>query len=70
VASVIANFHHRRIIPLMERELRIYEMDKAANPVSLVCSWLLEEPLAQVYAATRARRVINPKAVQHSDDDL
>jgi hypothetical protein len=54
----------------MERELRIYEMDKAANPVSLVCSWLLEEPLAQVYAATRARRVINPKAVQHSDDDL
>jgi hypothetical protein len=25
-ASVLANLHHRRIVPLMERELRIYEM--------------------------------------------
>jgi hypothetical protein len=31
-ASVLANLHHRRIIPLMERELRIYEMVKTANP--------------------------------------
>jgi hypothetical protein len=34
-ASVIANLHHRRIIPLMERELRIYEMGETANPASL-----------------------------------
>jgi hypothetical protein len=25
-ASVLANLHHRRIVPIMERELRIYEM--------------------------------------------
>jgi hypothetical protein len=35
-ASVLANLHHRRIVPLMERELRIYEMSEAANPTSLV----------------------------------
>jgi hypothetical protein len=41
VASIIANFHHRRIIPLMERELRIFEMSDAANPTSLAHSRLL-----------------------------
>jgi hypothetical protein len=70
VASVIANFHRRWIIPLMERELRIYEMSDAASPVSLAHSQLLEEPLAPRYAATRARRTINPKVVQHNVDDL
>jgi hypothetical protein len=35
VTSVLANLHHRRIVPLMERELRIYEMSETANPVSL-----------------------------------
>jgi hypothetical protein len=34
-ASVLTNLHHRRIVPLMGRELRIYEMSEAANPVSL-----------------------------------
>jgi hypothetical protein len=68
VASVIANFHHRWIIPLMERELLIFEMSEAANPVSLACLRLLGEPLAQGYAATWERRVVNPKAVQNSDD--
>jgi hypothetical protein len=34
-ASVLANLHHRRIVPLMERELRIFEMSDAANPMSL-----------------------------------
>jgi hypothetical protein len=34
-ASVLMNLHHRRIVPLMERELRTYEMSDAANPVSL-----------------------------------
>jgi hypothetical protein len=28
-ASILANLHHRRIIPLMERELRIYETTNA-----------------------------------------
>jgi hypothetical protein len=42
-ASVLANLHHRRIIPLMERELRIYEMGKMANPVSLERSRLVHD---------------------------
>jgi hypothetical protein len=42
-ASVLANLHHRRIIPLMERELRIYEMGKMANPVSLARSRLVHD---------------------------
>jgi hypothetical protein len=42
-ASILANLHHRRIIPLMERELRIYEMSKAANPASLARSRLLND---------------------------
>jgi hypothetical protein len=45
-------------------------MSDTANPVSLACSRLLEEPLAQGYAATWARRAINPMAVQHNDNDL
>jgi hypothetical protein len=32
-ASVLANLHHRRIIPLMERRLRIFEMEDTADPV-------------------------------------
>jgi hypothetical protein len=70
VASVIANFHHQRVIPLMERELLIFEMSDEANLVALARSRLLEEPLARAYAATLARRAVNPKAVQNSDDDL
>jgi hypothetical protein len=42
-ASVFANLHHRRIVPLMERELRIYEMSETDNPVSLVHSRLLHD---------------------------
>jgi hypothetical protein len=40
-ASMLANLHHWQIVPLMERELRIFEMSDAANPMSLVCSRLL-----------------------------
>jgi hypothetical protein len=42
-ASVLTNLHHRRIVPLMERELRIYEMSEMTNPVSLVRSRLLHD---------------------------
>jgi hypothetical protein len=44
-ASVLANLHHRRIIPLMERRLRIFEMSEAANPVALAQSRLLPDLL-------------------------
>jgi hypothetical protein len=69
-ASVLANLHHRRIFPLMERELCIYEMSEAANPVSLAHSRLVHDRLPLEYAATRARRAISLKAVRHSNDDL
>jgi hypothetical protein len=69
-ASVLANLHHLRIVPLMERELRIFEMSDAANPMSLACSRLLQDRLPSEYAATRARRAISLKLVPHSNDDL
>jgi hypothetical protein len=69
-ASIIANFHHRRIVPLMERELCIFEMSDVTNPVSLARSRLLQECLLKEYAATRARRTISLESVSHGDNDL
>jgi hypothetical protein len=69
-ASVLANLHHRRIVPLMERRLCIFEMEETVDPVALAQSRLLPDPLPREYAATRARRAINLRAVKHSDDDL
>jgi hypothetical protein len=69
-ASVLANLHHQRIIPLMERRLRIFEMDEAADPVALVHSRLLPDRFPQEYAATRAKCAVNLKAVKSSNDDL
>jgi hypothetical protein len=51
-ASVLANLHHRRIIPLMERGLRIFEMDEAANIVALARSRLVHDRLPR---STRPR---------------
>jgi hypothetical protein len=58
-ALIIAKFQHQRVVPLMERELCIFEMSDAANPVSLVHSRLMQEPLLKEYAATRASRAIS-----------
>jgi hypothetical protein len=69
-ASVLANLHHRRIIPLRERELRIYEMGETANPMLLARSRLVHNRFPREYAAMRARRAISLKAVRHRDDDL
>jgi hypothetical protein len=69
-ASVLANLHHRRIVPHMERELRIHEMSEAANPTSLTRSRFLPERLPREYAATRAKRAISLKTVRHDNDDL
>jgi hypothetical protein len=44
-ASVLANLHRRRIIPLMERRLRVFEMEETADPVAMVQSWLLHDLL-------------------------
>jgi hypothetical protein len=69
-ASVLVNLHHRQIVPLMERRLRIFEMEETADPVALAQSRLLPDPLPREYAATRAMRAINLRAVKHSDDNL
>jgi hypothetical protein len=68
--AALKNLHHRRIVPLMERELRIHEMSEVANPTSLARSRFLPDRLPQEYAATRARHAISLKAVRHSNDDL
>jgi hypothetical protein len=64
-ASVIANFHHRRIIPFMERELRIYEerRDQSCVVGTLAAA---AGALPQGYAATRARHTTNLKVVPHN----
>jgi hypothetical protein len=49
-ASVLVNLHHRRIIPLMERELRIIKMDETANLVALARSRLVHNRFPQEYA--------------------
>jgi hypothetical protein len=45
-------------------------MGDTADPVALAQSRLLPDLIPQEYAATRARRAINLKAVRHGDDDL
>jgi hypothetical protein len=56
---VLANLHHRRVFPLMERPLRIFEMSKDADPIALAKSRLLRDPFLWSYAATWARRAID-----------
>jgi hypothetical protein len=69
-ASVLANLHHRRIIPLMERELHIFEMTEEDDHTALPRSRLLHERLPQEYAATCARCAINLRSVPHGREDL
>jgi hypothetical protein len=69
-ASILSTLHHWRIVPLMEMELRTYEMNDTANPTLLARSRLLQKHLLQEYATTRARRAISVKWVPHGDDDL
>jgi hypothetical protein len=67
---VLAHLHHRRIVPLMERPLRIYEMTEDADPVALAKSRSLPSPFPREYAATRARRAIDPKSGRYDDKAL
>jgi hypothetical protein len=54
----------------MERPLRIYEMTEIANPIALAKSRLLPGPFPREYAATRARRAIDPKSGRYDDKAL
>jgi hypothetical protein len=67
---VLANLHHQRIVPLMERPLRIYEMYEDADPVALAQSWLMPDLFPQEYAATRARRAIDLRTGRNDDAAL
>jgi hypothetical protein len=63
-ASVLANLHHQRIVPLMERRLHIFEMKETTDPVALAQSRLMPDLLLQKYTATRARRAVNLRAMR------
>jgi hypothetical protein len=67
---VLTHLHHRRIVPLMERPLRIFEMTEEADPVSLARSRSLPGPLLRDYAATRARRAIDPNSGRYNEKAL
>jgi hypothetical protein len=64
---VLANLHHRRVVPLMERPLRIFEMSEVADPVVLARSRLLRDPFSRAFAATRARRAIDLRSGRCDD---
>jgi hypothetical protein len=57
--GVLAFLHHRRVVPLMERSLCIFEMTEATNPIDLARSWMLPTPLERPYALTRARSAVD-----------
>jgi hypothetical protein len=64
---VLANLHHWRIVPLMERPLRIYEMHEDADPITLAELRLLPGLFPREYTATRARRAIDLKSSRNDD---
>jgi hypothetical protein len=68
--SVLVNLHHRRIVPLMERPLRIFEMHEDVDPVALAQSRLMPDLLTRKYAATRVRRAIDLRAARSDDVSL
>jgi hypothetical protein len=67
---ILANLHHRRVVPLMERPLRIFEMHKDADPVALAQSRLLPGLFLREYAATRARHAIDLRTGRSDDATL
>jgi hypothetical protein len=64
VAGVLAFLHHRRVVPLMERPLCIYEMTEEADPVALARSRVLPTPLERRYALTRARNAVDTRMLR------
>jgi hypothetical protein len=67
---VLANLHHRRIVPLMDRPLCIFKMHEDADPVALAQSRLMPDLLPREYAATRAQRAIDLRATRSNDAAL
>jgi hypothetical protein len=67
---VLASLHHRRIVPLIERRLRIFEMSEDTDPVALVDSRLLRHLFPRQYAATWPRRAIDLRPGRCDDASL
>jgi hypothetical protein len=63
-AGVLAFLHHRRIMPLMERPLCIFEMTEAADPVALARLRMPPTPLERGYALTRARSAVDTRMLR------
>jgi hypothetical protein len=63
-AGVLAFLHHRRIVPLMERPLCIFEITEEAEPVALARSRMLPTPLDRGYALTRARNAVDTRMLR------
>jgi hypothetical protein len=63
-AGVLAFLHHRRIVPLMERPLCIFEMIEEADPVAMARSRMLPTPLERGYALTRARNAVDTRMLR------
>lgn len=54
--SVIAHFHHRRVLPLMERKLRLYQMTTDALPEGTKIS---KEALLDELVLHRAKHTVD-----------
>jgi hypothetical protein len=67
--AVLAFLHHRRVVPLMERPLRIFEMTEMEDPIALARSRMLQSPLLREYAATRVRSAVDTRSLR-SDRSL
>jgi hypothetical protein len=63
-ATVLAFLHHRRVVPLMERSLCVFEMTEEADPVALARSRMLPSPLQREYALTRARSAVDTRLLR------
>jgi hypothetical protein len=70
VLKVLANLHRWRIVPLMERPLRIFEMHEDADPVALAQSQLVSGLFPREYAATQARHAIDLRTGRNDDATL
>jgi hypothetical protein len=66
-AGVLAFLHHRRVVPLMESPLCIYQMTEDTDPVALARSRMLPTPLERAYVLTRARNAVDTRMLQRPD---
>jgi hypothetical protein len=67
---VLANLHHWRIVPLMERSLHIFDMHEDTDPVALAQSRLMPGLFPLEYTATRAQRAIDLRTGRNDDAAL